>query len=136
MLEHPEWSTDSRFRTNKDRVKNRVIVVELLNKRFSTNSIEKWLNALSTAGIPAAPINQLDQVFADPQVIARQMKITLMDNQGNALPQVGSPLRIPTAPPQYRSPPPKLGDSTEEVLHQLANLNSSEIQQLRDQRII
>ena len=135
-FEHPEWSIDSRFRTNKDRVKNRVVLIELLNKKFSTSSLEKWLTVLTTIGIPVAPINQLDEVFADPQVIARQMKITLTDQQGTAIPQVGSPLKIPTAPPQYRYPPPKLGDSTEELLQQLAGFSRSEIQQLRERNII
>jgi formyl-CoA transferase len=136
MFEHPEWSTDCRFKTNKDRVKNRAILVEMLNRKFSTSNLEEWLNALSMAGIPAAPINRLDQVFANPQVIARQMRITLTDDRGNTIPQVGSPLKIPTAPPQYRLPPPKLGASTEELLHQLAGLSPTEIQQLREQKII
>lgn len=136
QIAHPEWAADPRFAANQDRVQNRALLVEMLNGFFSTGRVETWLEMLYAIGIPAAPINAIDQVFADPQVQARQMQITLTSEQGAVIPLVASPLKIPTAPPQYRHAPPKLGSATVEVLNQLAGLTQAEIERLRHQEII
>lgn len=136
IIERPQWTDDHRFRTNKDRVNNRTELIPLLNQIFSSSTVANWLNALTAAHIPTAPVNNLAQVFQDPQVQARQMQFTFTGPEGNDIPQVSSPLKIPTAPPQYRYPPPKLGESTEEILRQLAGISAEEIQVLRQQKII
>lgn len=131
-----EWLEDSRFLTNEDRVRHRAILIEWLNQWFSADTVEKWLDELLAAGIPAAPVNRVDEVFEDPQVRARGMRVGIPRGQDEKIPQVASPLNIPTAPPQYRYPPPKLGENTEEVLGKLAGIDSDEMRELRDQQVI
>ena len=132
MINQSNWMEDGPIKTNPGVVEHRTILVEMLNRLFSTKSATYWLEALYSANIPAAPVNQLDQVFADPQVLARQMEVTLTDEQGYPVPQIGNPLKIPTAPPQYRNPPPKLGASTEDILSRLAGLTPAQIEILRE----
>lgn len=136
LVGRTEWLEDSRFRTNEDRVKHRAILIEWLNQWFSADTVEKWLDELLAAGIPAAPVNRVDEVFEDPQVRARGMQVGIPRGQDEKIPQVASPLNIPTAPPQYRYPPPKLGENTEEVLGKLAGIDSDEMRELRDQQVI
>lgn len=136
LVGRTEWLEDSRFRTNEDRVKHRAILIEWLNQWFSADTVEKWLDELLAAGIPAAPVNRVDEVFEDPQVRARGMRVGIPRGQDEKIPQVASPLNIPTAPPQYRYPPPKLGENTEEVLGKLAGIDSDEMRELRDQQVI
>ena len=136
VTNRPDWAEDARFKTNPERVHNRVILVELLNRLFSTRSVDHWLDLFHDAHVSAAPVNQIDQVFADPQVQAREMQINFTSEGGVRIPQVGSPLKIPTSPVQYRYPPPRLGGSTEEILRQLAGLSLEEIAALRRKKII
>jgi crotonobetainyl-CoA:carnitine CoA-transferase CaiB-like acyl-CoA transferase len=74
----PEWASDPRFAKNADRVKHRATLVPLVAARIATRTQREWLTALDAAGVPAGPINRLDQVFADPQVIARGMRQDLI----------------------------------------------------------
>ena len=112
----PELARDQRFVTNALRVKNRLVLVPLLAARMRTRARADWLEALDAAKVPCGPINNLGQVFADPQVRARGMVATVSHPHHDALPLVASPIKLSKTPVQTRRAPPLLGQHTEEVL--------------------
>jgi crotonobetainyl-CoA:carnitine CoA-transferase CaiB-like acyl-CoA transferase len=113
---HPEWAADERFATNPARVAHRSVLIPLLRQATVMKTTAEWVAALEAAAVPCGPINRLDQVFADPQVQARGMKIELAHPALGMVPLVASPIRLSATPVQYRHAPPTLGEHTAEVL--------------------
>ncbi|MFD4838062.1 CaiB/BaiF CoA transferase family protein [Achromobacter sp. NPDC058515] len=130
----PELSADPRFSTNPQRVKNREELVPLLAERMATGARDHWLAALEAVGVPAGPINTLDQVYEDPQVLARGMKRELPHPAAGTVPMAASPLKFSGSPVEYRRPPPMLGEHTEQVLSEKLGLSAEEIQALAQSR--
>ncbi len=116
---NPAWATDARFVTNQQRVENRQVLVPLLARKMKERSRQDWLEALDKAKVPCGPINDLAQVFADPQVQARGMLATAAHPHHDALPLVASPMRLSATPVNTRRAPPLLGQHTCEVLDEL-----------------
>jgi formyl-CoA transferase len=112
----PEWASDSRFATNAGRVRHRDTLVPLIDAVMRTRTQSSWLEALEAAGIPCGPINRVDQVFDDPQVKARGMKIDLPHPQAGSVPGVRAPLQFSGSPLSYAAPPPLLGEHSRSVL--------------------
>lgn len=115
---HPEWSSDERFASNAQRVANRAVLVPLLRQATVMRSSADWIAALEAAGVPCGPINRIDEVFADPQVIARGLQISLPHTLAGQVPLVANPIRLSGSPVAYQRPPPLLGEHTDEVLAQ------------------
>ncbi|MBA3592733.1 MAG: CoA transferase [Polaromonas sp.] len=115
---HPEWSGDERFSSNAQRVANRAVLVPLLRQATVMRTSADWIAALEAAGVPCGPINRIDEVFADPQVIARGLQIHLPHPLAGSVPLVANPIRLSGSPVAYQRPPPLLGEHTEEVLAQ------------------
>ncbi|WP_447917487.1 CaiB/BaiF CoA transferase family protein [Achromobacter aegrifaciens] len=130
----PELSADPRFATNPQRVKNRAELVPLLTERMATGARDHWLVALEGVGVPAGPINTLDQVYEDPQVLARGMKRELPHPTAGKVPMAASPLKFSGSPVEYRRPPPLLGEHTEQVLSEKLGLSAEEILALAQSR--
>ncbi|QVQ25084.1 CaiB/BaiF CoA transferase family protein [Achromobacter deleyi] len=130
----PELSADPRFSTNPQRVKNREELVPLLAERMATGERDHWLAALESVGVPAGPINTLDQVYEDPHVLARGMKRELPHPAAGTVPMAASPLKFSGSPVEYRRPPPMLGEHTEQVLSEKLGLSAEEIQALAQSR--
>ena len=131
-----EWIEDARFATNAARVENRELVVTMLNDLFSTRDAADWMALCDNIGIPSAPINDMAQVFADPQVQARRLQIDVQHPAAGALPLVNSPLNVPTRPTQVRYPPPLLGQHTGEILHTLLGYDETTVNTLRAGNVI
>lgn len=112
----PEWGEDTRFATNRARVENRAQLIDLLADLFRTRPVQTWMELCESIGIPSAPINRMDGVFADPQVEARGMRTEIDHPTAGRVPLVGSPLCIPTSPTRVFRAPPTLGQHTEEIL--------------------
>ncbi len=133
----PDLAEDSRFATNPGRVRNREALVPTLREIIAAKPRDYWLERLEPAGVPSGPVNTLDQVFADPQVIARGMRIELTHGHHKIpVPSVASPMKMSETPPTYRHAPPALGEHTDAVLRELLNLPDSEIGALRDRGIV
>lgn len=119
MLNKPQWAKDEKFMTNAARVQNRDELIDLLKAIFITESVSEWLMKLEEAQIPCGPIQTLNQVFAMPTVQEREMLITMEHPTIGKLPLVGSPLKMSETPVEYKSPPPLMGEHTEEILKEL-----------------
>ena len=113
---HPEWSADARFATNSARVANRAELVPLIRQVTVFRTTAEWIAALEQAGVPCGPINDLAQVFTDPQVQARGTRIRMAHPLAGEVDLVANPIRLSRTPVDYRRPPPLLGEHNTEVL--------------------
>ena len=126
----PHWADDPRFASNAARVANRALLIPLIRQATVFRTTAQWVEVLEQAGVPCGPINDLAQVFADPQVLARELAISLPHALAGSVPQVASPLRMSETPVEYRRAPPLLGEHTEEVLARLLGLSTAEVAHL------
>ena len=131
----PELGRDDRFATNRGRVENRAVLIPELAAALRSRSTATWLERLEAAGIPAAPINTIDQVFAEPQAAARAIRVELPHPYGSA-PSVASPVRLSATPPRYHRAPPLLGEHTEEILRDELKLGTDRIDALRAAQVV
>ena len=131
----PELAADARFARNADRVRNRDTLVPLLSAPLRQRRRADWLTALEAAKVPCGPINDLEEVFADPQVQARQMTVTMPHPHHDALRLVASPIKMSATPAAVHRPPPLLGQHTDEVLAELG-VDAPERQGLRAAGVI
>jgi len=131
-----ELAQDPRFATNGKRVENRAEITRLINAVMRKKTTAEWLELLEAAGVPNGPINDIAQVFREPQVQARGVKIELDHAAAGKLPLVASPMRFSATPLEYRLPPPLLGEHTDEVLRSLLGKSDAEIARLRAEEII
>ena len=133
----PELARDPRFRTNKDRVQNRAALIPILEAVFRTRPRDAWLRILKEAGVPATPVNDLKEAFADPQAEARGAVWTLSHPTIGPLKTVANALqhfsRTPAAP---AGPPPRLGEHTREVLGQVLGLGEETLEKLLEEGVI
>jgi len=136
VLSHPEWASDDRFATNPARVANRRALIPKLRQATVMRSTREWVDVLERAGVPCGPVNTLDQVFDDPQVLARGMKQSLHHPALGEVPSVGNPVKLKLTPVSYRMAPPLLGGQSEQVLRKIAGLSPDAIKALRDQGVI
>jgi crotonobetainyl-CoA:carnitine CoA-transferase CaiB-like acyl-CoA transferase len=119
VLGRPEWGTDERYATNAQRVRNIAELSEQLRDLFAEWERERLIAALDAAGVPCGPINTVADVFKDPQVKARDMLRHVPHPSGVDVPQVRSPMRFADASMEMRSPPPLLGQHSDEILGEL-----------------
>lgn len=132
-IEH--LAEDARFKTNADRVQHRETLIPLLKPVFGKHKTMNWIALLEAANVPCGPINRVDQVFADPQAIARGLTVSMAHATG-PLDLVASPLKLAKTPPDYRLPPPLLGEHTDDVLREVLGLEEGVVQNLREKRVI
>jgi len=133
---HPEWAADVRFVSNAARVRHRDELIPLLRQATVQQTSAAWIAVLEAAGVPCGPINNLAQVFDDPQVRARGLRVELPHPLAGSVPQVASPIRLSATPVEYRRPPPLLGEHTREVLSELLGLDAARIETLAASGVI
>ena len=136
VIGRPDLAEDTRFRFNPDRVANREALEAILADVFATRDAEDWTQALLAAGVPSGPVNSVADVFADPQVLARQMLIELRHPTLGTLKQAGFPYNFSATPAEPRRHPPLLGEHTDEVLRDLLGLGPEQIAHLRGEGAI
>lgn len=135
LVGRAEWAQDARFQRNADRVRQRDVLVPMIAALMLERDRHDWLSMLEAAAIPASPVNDIADVFADPQVQARGLRVDMPHPQAGSIALVASPLALSATPVQYRRPPPGKGEHTDEVLGEFG-LSAAEIQQLREQHAI
>ena len=119
VLGHPDWVQDPRYATNAARVAARAELIALIGDVLRTRPKSEWLAAFEAAGVPASPVNDIAEVFADPQVAARGLCFELAHPLAGTVPQVANPVRFSATPVEYRHSAPLLGADTEAVLGEL-----------------
>jgi crotonobetainyl-CoA:carnitine CoA-transferase CaiB-like acyl-CoA transferase len=132
----PHLAEDPRYSTNADRVGNRETLIPFLSDRFKAHTKAWWIAELEKAGVPCGPINTLDEVFNDPQVQARSMRVTVEHPVAGPIPLVGTPMKFSATPAGTLQPPPLLGEHTAEVLEQLLGMDEDTIRELRNRGIL
>ena len=131
-----ELASDPRFVTNTARIINRSAVIESIAGCMRERTTAEWIALLESLGVPCGPINRLDQVYADPQVRHRGLKIDVPHPLSGTVPLVANPIRFSRTPVSYGVPPPLLGEHTEEVLRDLLGKTPDEIAGLRAEKVI
>ena len=131
-----ELVKDPRFATNSKRVENREAITTLLAAIFAKRTTKDWCDALEAAGVANGPINNLKQVFEEPQVVARGMKIELDHAVAGKVPLIASPMKFSGTQLEFKIPPPVLGQHTDEVLGKLLKLDATAIAKLRADGIV
>ncbi len=132
----PEWAINARYSTNAARVRNRDELVPTIAEVVRARTQRDWLAALEAAGVPSGPINRLDQVFADPQVVARGLKLDLSHPLSRTAPQVATPIRYSRTPIEYADAPPLLGQHTAAVLRERLGYDDATIGALASRGVI
>jgi len=125
-------AADERYITNADRVRNRDSLIPELVEIFKTRTKSWWIDELEKVGVPCGPINTLDEVFTDPQILSRSMVMNVDHSVAGQIPLVGTPMKFSVTPAGAVQPPPLLGEHTAPVLEQLLGMDSEAIAVLRD----
>jgi crotonobetainyl-CoA:carnitine CoA-transferase CaiB-like acyl-CoA transferase len=131
-----EIKNDPRFATNSERVKHREVLVPLLEKIIQQRKRDDWLSDLEPAGVPCGPINNMQQVFDNPQVKHRHTKVDVPHPLSDTVAMVANPIKFSATPIEYDRAPPMLGQHTENILRTLLNMPDDEIKALRDNKIV
>ena len=138
FAECTELLDDPKFATNPDRVRNRDHVTATVGEIIKCHPSRHWIEGLEKAQVSCCPINTLDQVFEDPGVLAREMKISMphpLAGSGD-VDLIGNPIKMSETPASYRRPPPTMGQHTDEVLAEVLSLSEDEYENLRRQGLI
>jgi len=117
-------------------VRNRVELTQTLQAEFDLGTVAIWVERLVAAGIPAGPINDIAQVFEDPQVISRGLRVQVEHPEAGPLPLLANPMKLSATPPAYTIPPPVLGEHTDAVLSGVLSMSAEQIAALRRAGVI
>ncbi|RQS11482.1 CaiB/BaiF CoA-transferase family protein [Burkholderia sp. Bp8998] len=132
----PELADDERFAANPSRVRHRDTLVPILAEMVKARGKADWIGALEAAGVPCGPINDLDEVFDNEQVVARGMQVSLPHPCGADVKLVRNPIRMSATPPEARTAPPLLGAQTEDVLREMLGYDDARIAALKAKQAI
>ncbi len=131
-----EIKEDPKFAVNKDRVDNRLELEEILDAIFAEKTVEETLDGLRGAGVPCGPINNLAQVLSEPQVLAREMVVDVDVPVAGPTKVTGVPIKLSETPGSVRTPPPTLGQHTEEVLESVLGMDEAQRNALRQEGVV
>ncbi len=132
----PELAQEPRFKTNSARIVHRAELIPLIQEIMRTRSKREWIEALEAATVPCGPINNMKEVFEDPQVRHRGLRVDMPHPSGGAAPVVASPLRLSQTPVEYRLAPPLLGQHNEEILKGMLGRSDAELARLKTAGIV
>lgn len=127
----PELVTDPRFAINSARIANRPVLIEIINNRLRQETSKFWIELLESRAVPCGPIYRMDEMFADPHVVARRVQRETTTGAAAPLPVVANPIRMPDQDTTAAKAPPLLGEDTDQVLSSVLGLDASRISSLR-----
>jgi formyl-CoA transferase len=127
-----EWLKDPRFESNPKRVENRDALVPLIDELFAEKTCDEWMDLLLSAAIPCGPVNNMEHLFADPQVLHRNMVAEIPHPTIGSLRLAGIPVKYSETPGDIRLHPPLLGEHTDEVLSQVLEYTPGKIRELKE----
>ena len=132
----PELIEDPRFSTNPLRVQNRKECIDRLTSLLQTKAAEEWVDILNGEGVPCAPINTMDAVFSDPQVLHRKMLVEVDHPSAGKIKMAGIPVKYSGTEATIRRPPPRLGEHTDEILTDVLEFDQLRLDDYRERGII
>ncbi len=132
----PELLADARLRTATGRIENREALAPTLDAMFATRDKAHWLALLEQADIPSGPVNELPEVFADPQVRERGMVVSVPHPESASVDLIANPIRFSETPLDQYAAPPTLGQHTESVLRELLDVTDDELRKLKSEHVI
>lgn len=135
-INKPELKEDPRFRRNAQRVQNHKTLKALLDVVIKEKTVKEWINKLESSGIPCGRIKNVAEVCQDPQVLARDMVVSLSHSTLGEVKVTGIPIKLSETPGALELPPPLLGQHTEEILHQLLGYTEEKIHLLRKKKVV
>jgi crotonobetainyl-CoA:carnitine CoA-transferase CaiB-like acyl-CoA transferase len=135
-LGRPEIARDPRFVNNAQRFANKDELIALLEEVTRQRTAAEWVALLEPAGVPSGPVNDVAQVFADPQVRHRGMRVEVEHPDAGPIPLIANPVRLSETPITYDRPPPRLGEHTREILGGLLEMDTAEIDRLAREKTI
>ncbi len=135
-LGRAELADDPRFAKNANRVEHRQELIALLSELFFTRTTAEWVAALSAADVPCAPVQTIDQVFAAPQVLHRNMLVEVEHPSAGAVKLAGIPVKFSVTPASVRLPPPLLGQHSADVLSSWLGMSIEEIENLQRKNVL
>lgn len=127
----PELAEDSRYRLNADRVRNREGLIQLVAQIMRQRSKRQWLQQLKAGGVPCGPVNNMAEVFEEPQVIHRGLCVDMPHPLAGTVHTLANPMRFSRTKVEYRLAPPLLGEHTEEIMRDRLHLDADRIAELR-----
>jgi crotonobetainyl-CoA:carnitine CoA-transferase CaiB-like acyl-CoA transferase len=136
VLNRPDLAENPRYGSNALRVQHRKELVLILAEEFTKKTRDEWMESLVAEGIPCGPINSMESLFNDPQVLHRHMVEVVDHPTIGKLKLVGIPVKYSEATPRIRRPPPLLGEHTEEILREFLSLSGDEIRRLKEQQVV
>ena len=131
-----ELAEEARFKTNSQRIIHRAELIPLIAEIMRTRSKQEWIEVLEAATVPCGPINNMKEVFEDPQVRHRELRVDIPHPLGGVAPVVASPMRLSETPVEYRLAPPLLGQHTAEVLKGLLGKSDADIAALKSSGLV
>jgi crotonobetainyl-CoA:carnitine CoA-transferase CaiB-like acyl-CoA transferase len=136
VLMRPELAQDERFRRNRDRIQNREALIGILTEVFRQAKASHWLERLHSVGVPAGRVRDLNDVFSSEEVKARGIERQQTHRTIGTVSTIASPLRLTGTPPSYDRPPPLLGEHTREILIDVLNLTSKDVDLLFEKGVV
>ncbi len=130
VLGNPQLALDPRYLSNAMRVMHRDELLKDLGQIFATQTKAHWLKVLDDADLVAGPINDMAQVFADPQIAARNIRVQAMHVSGSTVPMIASPMRMSATPLNVYTAPPTSGQHTRDVLKSLLGMSDAQIDEI------
>ena len=135
-VDEPGLAADPRFAGVTSRIENRDALTPILEAKFATRTRAQWLQALDRADIPSGPVNELNEVFSDPQLLERGMVVGVKHPMAEALSLIGNPIHYSATPLNRYESPPMLGEHTDLVLRELLGYSAAQIEALRQAKAI
>ncbi len=137
VIGKPEWKTNELFATNDKRTENYDILIPLLDEIFAQKNVAEWIKILESAGIPCGPINTIDKVMQNRQILSRNMIVEVDDPQVGKIKIAGNPIKMSSIEEKkYRKAPPEIGEHNPEILKRFLNLSQDEIDKLKDDGVL
>lgn len=138
VLKCAELAKDERYKTNKNRVINRQVLIPILKRNTQLDSTEYWLDQCQQNNIPCSPVNTVPQAFGDPQSIAREMKINMPhpDAGEKGVDLIGNPVKFSKTPVSYRRSPPTMGQHTDQIFEDYLDYSDDSLQKLKGEGVI
>lgn len=135
-LEKPEWAKDERYVTNAVRVKNRIELEEKIENITKTKTTAEWLQIFEGSGMPYAAINDIKATLEHEHTKARGMVVEVDHESCGKMKLVNTPVKWSETSPTIRTPPPTLGQHTDEVLREILGMGEEEVRSLREEGVI